>query len=82
MLSGSVKDRLLLEIKAIVCVGLSDAYLDLSFFEISSSGFLSLSLCALFMFLTRVASHSWFPLSGHTVSPLYCLTSAHLFQPD
>lgn len=49
---------LLLEIKATVCVGLSDAYLDHSFFEISSSGFRSLSLCAVFMFLTHVASHS------------------------
>lgn len=73
---------LLLEIKAIVCVGLSDAYLDHSFFEMSSSGFLSLSVRAVFMFLTHVASHPWFPLSGHPISPLYCLTSAHPFQPD
>lgn len=73
---------LLLEIKALVCVGLSDVYLDHSFFERSSSGFLSLPLCAVFMFLTHVANHPWFPPSGHPISPLYCLTSAHLFQPD
>lgn len=75
---------LLLENKASVCVGLSDVYLDHSFFEISSSGFLSLapSLCAVFTFLTHVASHPRFPLPGHPIAPLYCLTSAHLFQPD